>query len=125
MSLMLRILDDMPAGVLGVEATAKLTSGDYTDVLRPALQAISDNGEKIRIVLVFPDESFGGMEPSAMWQDVKLGLYDWKAWERIALVTDIDWMRQGLRLFAWAVPGAVKDFPISERAAAVAWAAGS
>lgn len=122
---MLRVLDDMPAGVLGVEATGRLTPSDYTDVLAPALREITDKGDKIRIVLVLPDAGFGGIEPGALWEDVRLGLLEWSAWERIALVTDIGWMRQGLRVFAWAVPGEAKDFPSSDRAGAIIWAAGT
>ena len=120
---MIRLLQDLPAGVVGFEATGKLTSSDYLEVLGPALDAATASGAKIRIVLVFP-EQFGGMEAGAVWQDMKLGLREWRQWERIALVTDVDWMRQGLRIFAWAVPGEVQDFPLSERDRAVSWVAG-
>lgn len=119
---MIRTLDDMPAGVLGFEAEGKLTTSDYTEVLAPALEAASASGAKIRVVLVFP-EGFGGMEAGALWQDLKLGIGDWNAWERIALVTDIGWMRDGLRMFAWAVPGEARAFDLDERVQAVTWAA--
>jgi hypothetical protein len=36
---MLTILDDMPSGVLGVQASGKLTADDYTQVLGPAIKA--------------------------------------------------------------------------------------
>jgi hypothetical protein len=42
---------------------------------------------------------------------------------RIALVTDIDWMRQLTGLFGWMTPGELKHFPLAERDAAIAWAA--
>jgi hypothetical protein len=119
---MLRLLDQMPEGVVGVEVTGKLRAEDYTAVLAQALDGATEGGRKIRIVLVFPGE-FDGMEPGAMWQDMKTGVREWSAWERIALVTDHAWMRDGLALFAWAVPGEVKAFRASERDAAVAWAA--
>lgn len=106
---MIRILDDMPAGVLDFEAEGKLTASDYTEVLAPALEAVSASGGKIRVVLLLP-EGFGGMEAGALWQDLKVGIRDWNAWERIALVTDIGWMRDGLRIFAWAVPGESRAF---------------
>jgi SpoIIAA-like len=113
----------MPEGVLGFEASGKLTAEDYTSVLAPALEsALEDNG-KIRVVLVFSGE-FGGLQPGAIWQDLRLGIRDWTVWERIALVTDHAWMRDALRIFAWAVPGEVKAFPTTARADAVAWARG-
>jgi hypothetical protein len=112
----------MPAGVVGVEAGGKLTAEDYTKVLAPALAAATKDGGQIRIVLFFTGE-FDGLEPGAVWQDVKTGLRDWTAWERIALVTDHAWMRDGLRMFAWAVPGEVRAFRAGEREEAIAWAA--
>ena len=122
MDRMIRVLDEMPDGVIGVEVTGKLSADDYTTVLEPALAVATEGGGKIRIVIFFTGE-FDGMAPGAMWQDMKTGARDWSAWERIALVTDHGWMRDGLRMFAWAVPGEVKAFPLIERDAAVAWAA--
>jgi SpoIIAA-like len=121
---MLTLLDDMPAGVLGVQASGKLSAADYTDVLEPAIAAATADGGKLRVVLVF-EGAFGGMEPGAVWQDLRTGVGAWHAWERIALVTDQKWMADGLRLFSWAVPGQARSFDLAERAAAVAWAAGA
>jgi hypothetical protein len=53
-----------------------------------------------------------------------MGVDHWRKWKRIALVTDVEWMRQGVNWFGWMTPGEVQQFPIAERAAAIAWAAG-
>lgn len=121
---MIRRLEDMPAGVLGFEATGRLTAEDYTDVLSPALDEVAKTpgGGGVRVLLVLGEE-FRGPEPGAVWQDLKLGVRDWRAWERIALVTDHAWMRDALGLLAWAMPGEVKAFGTGEREQAVAWAA--
>ena len=119
---MIRILDGMPPGVLGAEAGGKLSAADYTDVLAPALAEAAKNNGKLRVVLIFV-EAFDGMQPGAVWQDLTMGVREWTAWERIALVTDHKWMRDGLRMFAWAIPGQAKAFESSERDAAIAWAA--
>lgn len=119
---MIRILTDMPPGVLGFEASGKLTADDYRQVLAPAIDAASAEGGKVRIVYVFAGE-FGGMDAGALWQDLKMGVTDWKAWDRIALVTDQGWLRDGLKAFAWAVPGEARAFTLDERDDAVAWAA--
>ena len=119
---MIRVLDGMPEGVLGFEASGKLTAEDYTEVLAPALQAASAGSENIRVLLDFTGE-FDGMEAGAVWQDIKTGLRDWNDWERIALVTDHTWMRDGLNKFSWAVPGQARAFPSSERDAAMVWVA--
>ena len=118
---MLSPLTDLPAGVVGFEASGKLEEKDYVDVLMPALQAAAAAGE-VRVVIVMP--KFEGLTPGAFWQDLKMGVDHWGKWKRIALVTDVDWMRQGVSWFGWMTPGEVKHFPIAERAEAIAWAAG-
>ena len=121
---MLTVLDDLPPGVLGVQASGKLTAEDYTQVLGPAIAEATGDGGKLRVVLVF-EGTFDGMDAGAVWQDLRTGVTAWHSWERIALVTDQKWMVDGLKLFAWAVPGEARSFAPTARAAAIAWAAGS
>ena len=120
---MIRVLEGMPDGVLGFEASGKLTADDYTKVLAPALAAADAGPGKIRILLDFSGE-FDGMEAGAVWQDLRTGVRNWNSWERIALVTDHKWMRDGLALFSWAVPGEAKAFPTNDRDAALHWLEG-
>ncbi len=120
---MITVLDGMPQGILGFKASGKLTKADYTEVLQPALAAASAGGEKIRILLDFSDK-FEGMEVKAMFQDLKTAIQEWKAWEKIALVTDHDWMEKGVELFSWAMPGEVKVFDDDETRDALTWLVG-
>ena len=68
---------------------------------------------------------FEGLTPGAIWQDLKIGVEHWRKCKRIALVTDVDWMRHGVDWFGWMTPGEVKHFQLADRAAAIAWAAAS
>jgi SpoIIAA-like len=63
------------------------------------------------------------MTGGALWQDLKMGVGHFRAWRRIALVTDIGWMTQVSGLFGWMTPGELRHFPLAEQAEAVAWAA--
>jgi len=113
-------LTDLPDGVIGFEAAGKLHAEEYRDVLLPAIERAAGAGA-IRIVLVI--RSFDGMTGGALWQDLKMGVGHFRAWRRIALVTDIGWLTQVSGLFGWMTPGELRDFPLAERAEAVAWAA--
>ncbi len=113
-------LRDMPPGVIGFEAAGKLRAEDYRDVVLPALEEAAANGE-VRFVIVMND--FGGMTGGALWQDLRLGIEHLRAWKRIALVTDIEWMHRMTDLFGWMTPGETKTFSIAERTSAIAWAA--
>jgi hypothetical protein len=118
---MLTAIPDLPPGVIGFEAGGKLAAEDYRDTLGPAVKAAAAAGE-VRLVLVMP--AFEGIDPGAVWEDAKMGLTNWSAWKRIAVVTDIEWLINALRWFGWMTPGEVKHFPLTERDDAIAWAAG-
>ena len=120
--IMIKELSGMPAGVIGFEASGKMHAEDYRDVVLPALEHAAAAGE-VRFVIVMHD--FDGMSGSALWQDLKVGIEHWRAWKRIALVTDIEWMKQMTSLFGWMTPGEVKTFPLAQRDEAIEWAASS
>jgi hypothetical protein len=118
---MITELTDLPAGIIGFEASGKLEAEDYRDVLLPAVERASANGD-VRMLLVI--SSFDGLTAGALWQDLRVGVEHLRGWKRIALVTDIEWMSQMTAMFGWMTPGTVKHFPLGERAAAIAWISG-
>ena len=117
---MMQELTDLPAGVIGFEATGKLRAEDYRDVLLPAIERAASGD--LRIVIVISD--FDGLTGGALWQDLKMGIEHMRGWKRIALVTDIEWMIHMTSMFGWMTPGEVEHFALAERDAAIAWAAG-
>ena len=42
-------------------------------------------------------------------------------WERIAVVTNVEWIRHAVRAFRFLMPGAVKIFSIDEKVMAREW----
>jgi hypothetical protein len=118
---MMKELSDLPAGVIGFEASGRIRAEDYRDVVLPALERAAATGE-VRFVIVMRD--FDGMSGGAVWQDLKVGFEHLRAWKRVALVTDISWMRDLTSLFGWMTPGETKTFPLAQQDEAIAWAAG-
>jgi len=117
---MIKELSGLPDGVIGFEATGQLRAEDYRDVVLPALERAAAGGE-VRFVVVIGE--FGGMSGGALWQDRKVGVEHLRAWKRIAVVTDIEWMDHMITLFGWMTPGEVRHFPLAQRDDAIAWAA--
>ena len=118
---MLTKISVLPPGVIGFEASGKLEAEDYRDTLLPAVQAAAEAGD-VCIVIVMP--KFDGFSSGALWQDLKMGVEHWRAWKRIAVVTDVEWMIHGTQWFGWMTPGEVKHFSLADRDAAMKWAAG-
>ncbi len=119
---MFRPLPDLPPGVIGFEAVGEVHADDYRDVLRPALDEAAATGG-IRLVFVIGSE-FGGYSAGVSWEDAKLALHHVSAWERTAIVSDVEWVRHMSGAFGWMVPGQMRAFPLVQREDAVRWVAG-
>jgi SpoIIAA-like len=122
---MIERIEDLPAGVVGLRASGKLTRDDYKNVLEPALKEAIDSGEA-RVLFVLPD--FDGLEAKAWLEDIRTGLgvefANRSAWKRFAFVTGVDWVAQAMHLFAWAMPGELEVYEMDELDEAKAWIAG-
>ena len=117
---------DMPPGTLGFRVAGRVTREDYADVLVPELRRVLEEGVRLRTLYAI--EHLDAMEPSALWADTKLGfdltVRHHDAWERSAIVTDIEWMARATRMFGWMIPGEARVFPMAELEQAKAWVAG-
>jgi hypothetical protein len=117
---MIRLLSDLPANIVGAEAVGHVETADYTDVLEPAIAAALAHADKLRLLFILGDE-FEGYSAGAAWADTKLGIGHWSRWERIAVVTDRDWISGTVRALSWMLPGEVQVFRADQREEAIAW----
>jgi hypothetical protein len=118
---MLEPLDDLPDGVIGFEAVGEVSAGDYEDVLAPAIDAATADG-RVRLVYVLGDR-FDGYTAGAALQDTQLGIEHLREWDRLALVSDREWVVHLASLFGWMVPGDIRHFPLTDLRDAIDWAA--
>jgi hypothetical protein len=90
------------------------------------IYATLERGEKLNIYSELADD-FDGLDLGALWQDMKaagsVGLKHRSSWERMALVTNKDWIRHGTSAFGWLAPGELRPFEPSERDKPRAWLA--
>jgi hypothetical protein len=114
------IIEDMPAGATGLHATGKVTEEDYRDVLVPAVEAAMERG-KVRLLYVLDDEF--EYSPGAVVADTKLWFKHLRGWERVAIVSDADWLENAVKAFGWLMPGEVKVFDDDELEEAKDWLA--
>jgi hypothetical protein len=117
----IRVIDDMPAGTIGLEASGKVTDEDYRDVLVPTVRTALETG-KVRLMYVLSEGS--SYTPGAMWADTRLWFKDLKNWERVAVVSDADWLENAVKAFGWMMPGEVKVFESDDVRDAKAWLVG-
>jgi hypothetical protein len=118
----LTLISDLPDAVVGVRAHEKVTAEDYEKVLVPAVEAAeaASGDGKIRMLYVLGEE-FPDFSAGAAWADTKLGLGRIRDWERIAVVSDADWLRRTVHALSWMMPGEVKVFAAHDLDEAREW----
>ncbi len=116
------ILKDFPPDVVAVVAHGHLDREDYTKTLVPLTdKTIAREG---RINLYYElGADFTGFSAGAAWNDARLGLLHLGDFARIAVVTDVEWVRLGVKMFAPLMASKLHLFHLSERDEARAWLA--
>jgi stage II sporulation SpoAA-like protein len=117
---MIEALTGFPTKVLAFACKGHVTKRDYETVLIPAVEEALEQAGKIRLYYQI-DPDFSGIEPGAMWDDFKVGMEHVLRWERIAVVTDVEWIRYTIRAFSFVIPGVAKIFSLADAARARDW----
>lgn len=118
---MIKVLEGLPHGTLGLEAVGKVTEDEFRKVLVPEVEAALDRGDT-RLLYVFADD-FESFSSQAVWAQVKsFGAYR-KGWAKVAVVCDEDWLERGAKMFDWLMPGDLRVFDDDDLREARAWLA--
>ncbi|MPL75528.1 SpoIIAA-like protein [Rhodobacter sp. 140A] len=115
-------LPGLPADVLAIEAKGTIDAEAYSRDLIPAIEAKIAAEGRLKLLYVI-GAAFESYTAGAAWEDAKVGMMHLGDFARIALVSDVEWIRLGMKAFAPMIPGAVKVFALSDLAAAKAWIA--
>ena len=119
---MIEHLTSFPDNVLAFVCKGRVTKADYDAVLVPAVVQALKTHDKVRLYYETAGD-FAGIDPGAMWEDFKVGMEHLTRWERVAVVTDVEWIKQTIRFFRLLMPGTMKLFPTSEATQAREWIA--
>ncbi len=121
---MIELLKGYSGNVVALSASGQVTKADYEKVVIPAVEQALGQHEKVRLYYqIGPD--FSGIDPGAMWADTKIGMGHILRWERIAVVTDVDWIRHSVSAFGFLMPAQVKVYPTAEADQAKKWITGA
>ena len=117
---MLKRISDMPAGTIGFEAVGEVEDDDWEDEVEPILRAEMAEGHKIRLLYLLGAQA-REVEGDAMSADTGFRARYATKFDRVAVVSDEDWMRPALSTLSFLLPGKAKGFPVHEIAAAKVW----
>lgn len=119
---MLEVIVGFPENVVAISAKGKVTGKDYESVLIPAVEKALAHHERIRFLYRVGSE-FAGFTAAALWDDAVVGLRNRKAFERVAVVTDLHWLADAVKALGFLVSCPVKVFGDNELDHAKAWVA--
>ena len=113
-------MERFPRDVIPLRFSGLFTWKDYTDSLVPLIDAAAKDHEKLKLLCVL-DQYFDGYSAGAMWDDMRFGFSHLTTFSKLALVTDIDWIRKSAKLFGGLMPTEVMVFDVEDLDDAKKW----
>src|SRR5271166_5821555 len=117
---MIENIEGFPDNVVALIAKGQVTKKDYEQLVIPKVETALKRHDKIRLYYELGSQ-FSGIDPGAVWEDLKVGVEHLTRWERMAVVTDVDWIRHMLNAFRFLMPGQMRVFATAQTSEARAW----
>ena len=113
---MIEIIKDLPKNVVGIAVNGRVTKKDCDDVLMPAMRKSLKRHDKIRLYY-----ELNSRFPGAAWDDLNVGIEHIPPCERVAIVTDVGWIRYTVKALRFLIPGEIRVFATIEASEGRAW----
>ncbi len=115
---MIELIEGLPKNVVGISVRGRVTRQECHDILTPAVEKSLKWRDKMRLYY-----ELNSRFPGAAWDDLDLGIEHATRCERIAIVTDIAWVRLTVRAIRFLIPGEIRVFATIEAPEGRAWIA--
>src|SRR3984893_10649431 len=113
---MIQMVEGLPDNVVGIIAKGRVTNIDCDKILRPAMASTLKRHDKVRLYY-----QIGCRFPGAAWENLRVGIEHMPQWERVAIVTDVGWVRATVNALRFVIPGEVRVFTSNEAYKGCAW----
>ena len=113
---MIEIIEGLPKKVVGIAVKGRVTKEDCRDVLMPAMKKSLKRHEKIRLYY-----ELSCRFPGSAWDDLDLGIEHASRCERVAIVTDVAWVRLTVKALRFLIPGEIRVFPTVQASEGRTW----
>jgi len=113
---MIQIVEGLPDNVVGIVAKGRVTNEDCDKVLKPLMESSLKRHDKVRLYY-----EIGSRIPGAKWEDLRLGVGPLPQWERVAVVTDVGWVRHTVKALRFLIGSEIRVFTTSEAGDGLAW----
>ncbi|HJU15391.1 MAG TPA: STAS/SEC14 domain-containing protein [Stellaceae bacterium] len=116
---MIEIVEGLPDNVVGIVVKGRLTKIDCAEILLPRLQKAREWHYKLRLYYEIRSRF-----PGAGWEEIDLGFEHLPHWERVAIVTDVAWVRHMVQALRLLIPAEIQVFAANQTPEGLAWITG-
>ena len=117
---MIELIESLPSGTLGFSCSGRLSGEEMQRRVIPSIEAALLEFDHVKVMVVF-EPNFEGLSLEAVWDDTNFGLRHWDGLEKLAVVTNLGWVRNGMRALAVLLPCPVHLFNLEEQDNARRW----
>jgi hypothetical protein len=113
---MIEIINGLPDNVIAFTATGRVTGAECDMVLLPAVARARKRHDRLRLYYELECRF-----PGAGWEDLDIAPLQMQPWERVALVTDVSWMRHTVKALRFLIPAEIRVYPTPQTEEGRAW----
>jgi hypothetical protein len=117
---MIHHLKNLPSNVVGFKSTGEITETDFTETVIPKVKELIDKTDKLNYLLVL-DTSIKNFTIGAWMKNVMMGIKNLTKWNRTAIVSDLEAIRNFTDFFSYLMPGEFKGFEHKDLQEAIDW----
>ena len=116
---MIQKISNVPDNMVAFRASGEVTKEDFENVF-PEVEALVERTGKLNYLLEL-ETSPAEFTMGAWLQDALLGIRNITKWNRAAIVSDSEGVRNFTDAFSKVMPGEFRGFPVSELDHAIDW----
>ena len=116
---MIEQLKGFPENVIALAYRGQVTKADYGSIV-PAVERALAAHDRVRVDLELGAD-FSGIDADAVLEEFKISMQHLSRWERVAVVTDVEWIKHAFSLFSFLMPGVAKLFSTKDADQARSW----
>ncbi len=116
---MIKQIENLSDKVLGFEFSGNVTAKEYESIIFPAIEKYSKQQPKLRLLCHFTDKT--KIDFGAMWDDTLVGLKHYFHWEKIAVVSDINWLNHTFKAMSFLLPGHLRTYSNNDIQKSISW----
>ena len=117
---MIKYIENLPPNIVGFKAIGGITEKDFTETVNPKVKVLIEKTDKLNYLLVL-ETSLKNFTIEAWMKDAMMGIKHLTKWNRAAIVSDVEAIRNFTNFFSYLMPGEFKGFEHKDLQQAIDW----